>query len=58
MLERDATSLDGQVALVTGSGSGIGQSIVETLAAHGASAVVVDKDEKLAMWMQPVVPVG
>lgn len=48
MLERDATSLDGQVALVTGSGSGIGQSIVETLAAHGASAVVVDKDEKLA----------
>lgn len=48
MLDRDATSLDGKIALVTGSGSGIGQSIVETLAAHGASAVVVDKDEKLA----------
>jgi len=48
MLDRSATSLDGKVALVTGSGSGIGQSIVETLSAHGAQVVVVDKDEKLA----------
>ncbi len=48
MLDRHATSLNGKVALVTGSGSGIGQSIVETLAAHGALAVVVDKDEELA----------
>lgn len=48
MLDRNATSLDGQVALVTGSGSGIGQSIVETLAAYGARAVVVDKDAALA----------
>ena len=48
MLDRSITSLDGKVALVTGSGSGIGQSIVETLSAHGAQVVVVDKDEKLA----------
>jgi NAD(P)-dependent dehydrogenase (short-subunit alcohol dehydrogenase family) len=48
MLDRSVTSLDGKVALVTGSGSGIGQSIVETLSAHGAQVVVVDKDEKLA----------
>jgi NAD(P)-dependent dehydrogenase (short-subunit alcohol dehydrogenase family) len=48
MLDRSITSLDGKVALVTGSGSGIGQSIVETLSAHGAQVVVVDKNEKLA----------
>ena len=48
MLDRDATSLDGRVALVTGSGSGIGRSIVETLAAHGACAIVVDKQAGLA----------
>jgi 3-oxoacyl-[acyl-carrier protein] reductase len=48
MLEPSATRLDGKVALVTGAGSGIGQSIVETLAAHGARAVVVDKDADLA----------
>jgi NAD(P)-dependent dehydrogenase (short-subunit alcohol dehydrogenase family) len=48
MLDQNATRLDGQVALVTGSGSGIGRGIIETLAAHGAKAVVVDKREELA----------
>ena len=44
MLDRDATSLDDKVALVTGSGAGIGRAIIETLAAHGARAVVVDRE--------------
>lgn len=36
------TTLDGQVALVTGAGSGIGRSMATTFAAAGASVVAAD----------------
>jgi len=48
MLDRKATSLDSKVALVTGSGGGIGRGVAETFAAHGAAVVVVDKREAAA----------
>ena len=38
-------SLGGRVAVVTGAASGLGQAIAQTLAAHGASIVVLDRDD-------------
>ena len=37
-------TLEGKVAIVTGSGQGIGRAIAETLARHGADIVVADLD--------------
>lgn len=44
MSDRNTTSLEGKVAIVTGSAQGIGRAIAETLARHGADVVVADLD--------------
>jgi len=41
--------LDGKVAVVTGGGSGIGQAISLTLAAHGATIHILDINEQAAV---------
>ncbi|GEM84752.1 SDR family NAD(P)-dependent oxidoreductase [Meiothermus hypogaeus] len=45
---KDMFRLDGQVALVVGGGSGIGQASCEALAAQGAAVVVADMKAELA----------
>lgn len=46
MYDQASFRLDGQVAIITGAGAGIGRAVAETFAAAGAAVVVSDRNEE------------
>jgi NAD(P)-dependent dehydrogenase (short-subunit alcohol dehydrogenase family) len=49
VLRRDAVSLGGQVAVVTGGGSGIGRAVAAAFGEFGAKVAIWEKDEATAV---------
>jgi len=59
MTANDLRLLDGQIAIVTGGGQGIGLAIVEAFVAHGAKVMVADVDsDKAGEAISPLVASG
>ncbi len=50
--------LKGKTALVTGGGSGIGQAIAYSLAAHGCRVVIAGRDEAKLSGVTEAQPAG
>lgn len=48
VLRRDAVSLDGRVAVVTGGGAGIGRAVAAAFVAFGARVAIWERDEAAA----------
>jgi NAD(P)-dependent dehydrogenase (short-subunit alcohol dehydrogenase family) len=48
----DHSSLDGEIAIVTGGARGIGQAVVEVFVVHGASVVFCDLDADLGLSVE------
>ena len=48
----DSTSLDGEIAIITGGARGIGKAVVEVFVAHGARVVFCDLDPELGQSIE------
>jgi NAD(P)-dependent dehydrogenase (short-subunit alcohol dehydrogenase family) len=51
VLARDASRLDGKVALVTGGGAGIGRAIAQGLRAYGAEVAIWEHNAETRVFL-------